>query len=287
MSYLTVDAATLTCDVEKAADSGAKLAQTYRSAAPFPHIVLDDFLDAVVLKRIIAEWPTNTNKKYFDRSQERLKFQWERPAVRSSYIRAFLAEMNAPGALRFLEEMTGIRKLVPDPYFRGGGLHETKAGGHLDVHADFNVHTELDLVRRINLLIYLNEDWEEGFGGNLELWDAHMTMCIKEVRPVFGRAVIFNTDAESFHGHPTPLTCPPGRSRRSVALYYYTAAEHGIKSIRRRTTQFKPRPRSDDQVDTLIRKQEIIEDWVPPVILRASRRGANYMRRIFKGQASL
>jgi hypothetical protein len=284
MSYLTVDAETLTCDVEKSAEAGAKLAHTYRSAAPFPHVVLDDFVSPIALKRLIAEWPETSGKVHFNRSQERLKYQWERSEIRSPYIRAFLAEMNSPGVIRFLEEMTGIRKLVPDPYFRGGGLHETKPGGHLSVHADFNVHGDLDLVRRINLLVYLNEDWEEEFGGHLELWDAQMTRCVEEIIPIFGRAVVFNTDAESFHGQPKPLACPPDRSRKSVALYYYTAAEHGIKNIRRRTTQFKPRPMTADRRDNLVRRQEILEDWLPPAIMRVVNRSTHHIRRILNNR---
>jgi hypothetical protein len=283
MSVLIIDTETLACDVGKAAEAGAKLAETYCSAAPFPHIVLDDFVNSVVLKRLLDEWPHCDSKSFFNRSQERLKFQWERSEVRSPYIRAFLAEMNSPGVIRFLEEMTGICKLIPDPYFSGGGLHETKRGGHLGVHADFNIHTGLNLVRRINLLIYLNDDWEECFGGHLELWDVDMTKCVEEVSPVFGRAVAFNTDENSFHGHPKPLACPMGRSRKSVALYYYTAPETGIADLRKRTTQFKLRPGTNDKVDTSVKRQEIIEDWFPPVLRRAARRLARHMRSILRG----
>ncbi len=281
MSYLTLDTKTLMCDVEKAAEAGTKLAQVYRSAPPFPHVVIDDFVDTLVLKRILSEWPDSSDRVYFNRSQERLKYQWERCEVESPYIRAFLAEMNSPGVLRFLEEMTGIRKLVPDPYFRGGGLHETKSGGHLGVHADFNVHTELDLVRRINLLIYLNEDWDVEFGGHLELWDSQMTRCVEQINPLFGRAVIFNTDAESFHGQPKPLACPSNRSRKSVALYYYTAAEHGIKNMRKRTTRFRSRPLTNDRLDVRLMGQEFLEDWLPPVVQRALTRGVHHMHRVF------
>jgi hypothetical protein len=34
--------------------------------------------------------------------------------------------------------------------------------------------------------------------------------------------VIFSTTDFSYHGHPEPLNCPDNRSRRSLALYYYT-----------------------------------------------------------------
>src|SRR5206468_2179145 len=97
---------------------------------------------------------------------------------------------------------TGIPGLMPDPYFEGGGLHETKRGGHLGIHADFNIHSQLKVERRLNLLIYLNENWDKTFGGELELWNKDMKECAVRVAPIFGRAVIFNTDLDSFHGHP-------------------------------------------------------------------------------------
>ena len=279
MSVIWLDPENLSCDPAEAREAGTRLAEPYRSAAPFPHIVLDDFVSADLLSRIIAEWPSTEDKSFFDRSQERLKYQWSRGEIASPFIRAFLAEMNSPGVIGFIEGLTGIKKLIPDPYFTGGGLHETKAGGHLSVHADFNVHTGMDLIRRINLLIYLNEDWDEAFGGNLELWDERMEACVERVSPLLGRAVIFNTDADSFHGQPEPLACPPDSSRRSVALYYYTAAPDGVRNIRRRTTQFKPRPNTQDKTDWSVRINVFLDGWVPPLILSTARRSSEAIRR--------
>src|SRR5438046_411619 len=91
---------------------------------------------------------------------------------------------------RVLAHFPSIAGLISDPHFVGGGLHETKIGGHLGIHADFNIHEQLKLERKLNLLIYLNEDWPEEFGGALELWDRSMRACEKKVAPLFGRAVI-------------------------------------------------------------------------------------------------
>jgi hypothetical protein len=168
--------------------------------------------------------------------------------------------------------MTGIDGLISDPHFEGGGLHETKRGGHLGVHADFNVHGHLKVERRINLLIYLNENWEQEYGGQLELWDTQMKECVVRVEPVFGRAVLFNTNLDSFHGHPDPLNCPDGRSRRSIATYYYTAVETGLGQLPRRTTTFRQRPGSVDKPDWKIRRQHFVNDWVPPKLQRLAHR---------------
>ncbi|HMJ06001.1 MAG TPA: 2OG-Fe(II) oxygenase, partial [Chthoniobacterales bacterium] len=157
-------------------------------------------------------------------------------------------------------------------YFEGGGLHETLRGGHLGVHADFNVHGRLRVERKLNLLIYLNQDWEDDYGGQLELWDRRMKGCAVRVKPVFGRAVIFNTALDSFHGHPDPLNCPSDRSRRSIATYYYSAPEGGIAALPKRTTNFRSRPGSEDSSDWQIRRHHFVNDWVPPKLQRLAHR---------------
>ena len=251
---------------------GRSLADQYRSAKPFPHVVIDDFLDAALLKRVVENFPSIENKQYFDRDQERLKFQYQPHEISSGLVRNLFAELNGQAFLGFLEELTGISGLLPDPYFEGGGLHETKRGGHLGVHADFNGHDRLKVERKLNLLIYLNEDWSDAYGGQLELWDQEMRDCVVRVKPVFGRAVIFNTALDSFHGHPDPLECPADRSRRSIATYYYQAPEEGFASLPKRTTNFQARPHSTDRTDWQIRRHHFVNDWVPPKLQRLAHR---------------
>jgi hypothetical protein len=187
-------------------------------------------------------------------------------------VRNLFAELNSQAFLGFLEELTGIKGLIADPHFEGGGLHETKRGGHLGVHADFNVHDQLKVERRLNLLVYLNEDWDDEYGGQLELWKKDMSECAVRVSPVLGRAVIFSTALDSFHGHPDPLNCPPERSRRSIATYYYTAAEEGVALLPKRTTNFQERPGSSDKRDWQVRRFHFVNDWVPPKLQRLAHR---------------
>jgi Rps23 Pro-64 3,4-dihydroxylase Tpa1-like proline 4-hydroxylase len=272
LHFTRLEGGYLTLDQEECRSYGKSLGETYQKASPFPHIVIDDFLDADLLRQVLAGFPSSENKSYFDREQERLKFQYNPAEVDSAVTRNLFAELNSQAFLSFLEELTGISGLVSDPHFEGGGLHETKRGGHLGVHADFNIHGRLKLERKINLLIYLNEKWDDEFGGHLELWDRQMSGCAVRVKPVFGRAVIFNTALDSFHGHPDPLNCPPERSRRSIATYYYTAAEDGLASIPKRTTNFRARPGTDDRSDWQIRRYHFVNDWVPPKLQRWAHR---------------
>jgi len=197
----------------------------YINAEPFPHVVLDDLFESEALDTVLREFPApgDTQWMRFDNPLEKkLGYFHERSRI-SSNVRNFLNDMNSFEMLLWLEALTGIDGLIPDPYFGGGGLHQIEPGGFLKVHADFNVHPKLKLDRRLNMLIYLNKEWREEYGGHLELWDRGGRESCKRILPIFNRTVIFSTTDTSFHGHPHPLTSPPGVTRKSVSLYYYTA----------------------------------------------------------------
>jgi hypothetical protein len=254
-------------DQEQCVAEGKARAEKYQSAEPYPHIVMEDFVDADILRRVLDEFPDRDGREFFDRDQERFKFQFNPNTVQSGLIRNLLAELNSEPFLAFLSEMTGIPGLISDAYFSGGGLHETLSGGHLGVHADFNIHKSMNVERRLNLLIYLNEDWPDEYGGHLELWDRKMRKAAHRILPVMARAVVFSTTLSSFHGQPDPVTCPPDRSRRSIATYYYTALP-AEKSIPKRTTTFQARPESTDRTDWSIRYKHFVQDWVPARLQR-------------------
>lgn len=198
-------------------------ATAYRSAAPFPHVVMDDLLERDLLDDVLAEFDGMDRSRWHhtERETERKSstedFQHFGPATRG-----LISQLNAAPFLWFLEQLTGITGLIADPHLRGGGLHEIRRDGALGVHADFNFYPRLGLYRRLNLLLYLNRDWREEWGGHLELWDRGGVACARRIAPIFNRAVIFDTSNFSYHGHPQPLACPPERARKSVALYYYT-----------------------------------------------------------------
>ena len=203
----------------------ASLRSQYRSADHFPHIVMDGLFDDATLARVLAAFPKPDEMRWmtFDSpAEKKLGYYHEHSAIAPD-VRAFLDALNGFETLLFLEELTGIEGLIPDPYFGGGGLHQIESGGFLKIHTDFNVHPKLKLDRRVNLLVYLNVDWREEWGGHLELWNASMTECRQRIAPLFNRTVVFSTTDTSFHGHPHPLATPPGITRKSVSLYYYTA----------------------------------------------------------------
>lgn len=221
----------------------ATLAATYQAAAPFPHVVIDNLFDDADLKRVLDVFPAPEDMPWrkFDSGNEKKLGYWHTNPVAPA-IWDFLQAMNAPPMLGFLETLTGIDGLIPDPYFGGAGLHQILPGGFLKVHVDFNRHPKLKLDRRLNMLIYLNEDWQDAWGGHLELWDAGITRCYEKIAPVFNRTVIFSTTDQSYHGHPHPLQCPEGRSRKSLSFYYYTNGRPGAERSPDHDTLFRTTP---------------------------------------------
>jgi hypothetical protein len=193
------------------------------------------------------------------------------PAECNGPARSVFNFFNSQPMLEFLEGLSAIPGLIPDPYFVGGGFHETSRGGKLGVHADFRINEQLHLHRRMNVIVYLNPQWDDAYGGHLELWDRKMTHRVKSVAPIFNRCVIFNTDADSYHGHPDPLTTPDGLTRRSMALYYYTASREIYKEVPNVGTLYQARPGDDVSVQQearALQNEQWLRQWVPPALLR-------------------
>lgn len=202
----------------------------YNSADPFPHAVIDDFLPTAAAQQLLDVFPATDSPIWFDWQTRDVVNQPKKQGIGHAsrlegadpFIHQMMLAFNSYPFIHFLETLTGIDGLIPDPHLHGGGLHQILPGGILKVHADFNYLEKLKLYRRINVLLYLNQNWREEYGGAIELWDKTMSHAVQKVLPLFNRCVIFNTDTHSYHGHPDPLACPEGSTRKSVAFYYYT-----------------------------------------------------------------
>jgi hypothetical protein len=241
---------------EEAYRLGHERMEGYAFADPYPHAVLDNFLPLEMADTLLAHFPAEqkANDKVYEKGYGGTHKRQISPYDCDAYMRAAFAFFNSAQFVRFIEGITNIEGLIPDPYFAGGGLHETSSGGLLGIHADFQVNESLQLFRRVNVLIYLNQDWQDAYGGKLELWDKAMTQKVVEVAPVFNRCVIFNTDADSFHGHPDPLTTPAHITRKSIALYYYKAQPIQNQTGESRHTLYVARPHDDDKTKADVEK---------------------------------
>lgn len=203
----------------------SQIKNDYSKNKPFPNIVIDDFFNDDFLNKILEEFPdlskTSVSQEY--KNKDEVKFANNDFKNFPKNIKDLINFMNSDNFIEFLQNITSIKeKLIPDPELNGGGLHEIKSGGYLKIHTDFNKHPNLNLDRRINILIYLNKNWKESYGGDLQLWDKNMEKCEKKIFPMFNKMVIFSTNDYSNHGHPDPIMCPNSISRRSIALYYFS-----------------------------------------------------------------
>ncbi|MBI1964004.1 MAG: 2OG-Fe(II) oxygenase [Candidatus Rokubacteria bacterium] len=207
-------------------DAGAG---AFRTAQPYPHVVLEDFLRPEAADTLLAEFEATRDGWTFLHHVNEKKRQFTKLERLGPTTRAIVAELQSPEFIAHIETLTGISGLVADPDLDGSGLHEIKRGGHLNMHVDFLSHVvKRHWSRRLNLLIYLNKGWREEYNGHLEMWSRDMQRCEKKVLPVFNRCLIFQTSEISWHGHPTPLACPPETSRKSLALYYYRDEGHTV-----------------------------------------------------------
>jgi Rps23 Pro-64 3,4-dihydroxylase Tpa1-like proline 4-hydroxylase len=209
------------------------LRTAYQLANPFPHIVIDEFMsefDAMFISKEMDNYTMwgSDGSEYSKQAQVNKFFTpWCDDNIEDikrdmPLTWKYLQYYNSPEFLQQLEDLTGIKGLIADDLYEGGGVHKIESGGKLSVHTDYSKHPRKDLYRRINLLIYLNEDWDPNWGGSLQLWNNDTKELVSEVQPMMNRAVIFNTTSTSLHGHPHPLNTPQGIARKSIALYYFT-----------------------------------------------------------------
>jgi hypothetical protein len=262
--------------LERMREIAAEAHERYVSAKPYPHVVLDDFFDPALLDLVLEEFPKPGQIRWqrFENDQE-IKLASSTEASFGPVTRLLLYHLNSITFLDFLSHVTGIPHLIADPCFEGGGLHQIVRGGKLGIHADFNKHRTYGLDRRLNLLLYLNKNWRDDYGGHLELWDRDVTRCEAKVAPLFNRVMVFGTTSFTYHGHPDPLQCPEGMTRKSLALYYFSNGRPADEVAGSHSTLF--RPRLSDPVTPgpgLSQKlRRLAKDLLPPIIARQLRKG--------------
>lgn len=204
-------------------------AERYAGAAPFPYICIDGFLTPEGLALALRAFPKMDDPSWklpvHPHVVNKYVTGYDKRSLKDTLFnddaRRLFSHLTAGSFLFFLELLTRIKSVMPDPYFIEGGFHCVGDKGKLDVHADFTPHKAFGMQRRINMLLYLNEDWKPEYGGGLGLYDEDMKRKVY-IAPILNRCVIFNTSYTSYHGHPEPMNLPEGVMRKSIALYYYT-----------------------------------------------------------------
>ena len=218
-----LDLATFTQALEHLQNESQSLQRSYIEAQPYPHLVIDDLFNPALLERLIVEFPTAKNRDWlvWDTKHE---FKTTSRGIDglSTFTQMFCLWLNSREVINTIESIVGIRNLVGDPLFHGAGLHEMYRDSWLEMHADYTKHFSLPLMRRFNVLIYLNPNWDDSWGGELVLQNPKHPGVRASYAPYFNRTIIFPTTAQTFHGVPKAVSCPINRSRKLLSIYYWT-----------------------------------------------------------------
>lgn len=228
-------------DLDKWTREFENQADTYQKAYPYPFGQFENFLENWAAEEAMNAFPKvkDAGWIHYIHVNEK-KHGLNKMDLIPPFLQEVIQTLNSSAFVAALSSLTGIEGLKPDPSLEGGGLHQTQKGGFLNIHADFTVHPhKRNWRRRVNVLVYLNQDWEPEFKGDLELWTRDMKSCAQKISPVYNRCVIFNTDEDSYHGLPDPIQCPEDVTRKSIALYYFTEE---IEAPRKRATNYRARP---------------------------------------------
>jgi len=226
----------------------AEIQRAFQQAKPFRYVAIDNFLSSDNCESLLRDFPVFDEK----RATNELGLTGRKAVVEhisniSSFYRAFYQYINSEAFLNAMSKLTGIQDLIADKTLFGGGTHNNLSGQGLDVHIDFNIDERNMLHRRINLLIYLNKEWEEAWGGAIELHsDPHNAVVDESASflPLFNRAVIFETNEYSWHGFRR-ITLPPDKqhlSRKSFSIYLYTKDRPAEEVLAPHTTFYVPQP---------------------------------------------
>jgi hypothetical protein len=235
--------------------------QAMQGASPFPHLAVDGWFNPDLLDLVAEEFEDDVGPAWRTVNSNQHEFtQRTAPGTElGPACELYFSLVYSGWFVRVLSHLSGVEEPVVDPQRYGGGLHETRTGGHFGVHRDFDRHLRTGLNNEMVFITYLNKNWQPEWGGGLELWDGSATRCMACVEPEFGRSVLLKHNEVSYHGHPHPLSAPEGVSRRSIAAYYYSNQHASMDREARRTSLFLFESRSE-------RLKRVARAFTPPAM---------------------
>ena len=205
----------------------AKLNLDYVKNPPYPHLVLDNFIDEETVCRLKSECDSLQWTRKFTRNGSKMLERQDLSECDAAM--QVYQQFSSKEFLTWLGTVTGHDDLIPDPYMIGAGYMRCARGDSLKLHTDFNYNDKLGLYRMLSLNIYLNNGWMEEWNGDLQFWDFERKKCVSRYFPLGGRAIIWRYHKYGFHGHPNPLQCPEDVYRDGLRIFYYVSGNAPYK----------------------------------------------------------
>lgn len=204
-------------------DNIEHLANSFQSAKPFPYIELDNFLSDTTATELDNECRTIEQQHWTEFTRNNSYMQECKNLEVAPHARKLVEKLHSSETLSWLEELSGIRGIIPDPHLVGAGYSRSFTGDSLKAHVDFNWNDRLKLHRVLSLVVYITPDWNEEWGGALDLYDENKDTVIHSIKYTFNKCVIWKYGPVGYHGYNSPLTCPQGMSRNAFRLFYYVS----------------------------------------------------------------
>ena len=234
----------------------SSLHKSYSRAKPFPHIIIDNFLNDKYANKLYENIPgINQDWHHYNNPME-VKYAYDNIEQMDSHLKEYFYLLSSQRITNIFKKITGISNLEYDPYLHGAGVHKHPRNGRLGMHLDYAIHPITLKERRLNIILYMSKNWNtEEWGGDTQLWNQDMTKCVVKSPVIFNRAIVFRTDNYSWHGLPEKIQCPEGQYRQSLAYYYVSPhnTTKNKKQIRDHDTlrykaQFVKRPQDPEDI---------------------------------------
>lgn len=246
-------------------ESIASFKHDFNNNEPIRHVIIDNFLAASFATALYENFPLLANMKTHYRGINEKKSESSDFSKLHPHFEELHKALCSGDFIKWLSNWSGIESLQTINDRLGYGLHQGGNYSFLDIHIDYNLHPIKKLFRKLNLIIFLNQDWQQDWGGQLEFWDENVQRCIQSITPVLNRCVIFECSEVSYHGYKRMIV-PENITRKSFYQYYFIPV---TETVNFHDTTFKSRPE-----ESLLKKiSTSIKEWTKnsakKILLRA------------------
>jgi len=240
-----------------------ELNDQFCNSKPFRHFIIEDFLNPELANSLFHHFPNVDIMKTHYKGVNEKKSEHSDFKVLDPCFSQLHAALSSEEFISCLHDITKIDSLQVIDDRLGYGLHQGADQSFLDIHLDYNIHPLKKLYRKLNLIFFLNPEWENDWGGHLELWDANVKNCIQSIAPTFNRCALFECSDISYHGY-RKINVPEGVTRKSFYQYYFIPVPHHTFY---HDTIFKPRPEEPNSKKIITYTKDFVKNTMKRAML--------------------